>query len=207
MIWIKENDELVGYVPVLKKVYTDDEIREMSNHSFLQPREWSKLSSLVMHIQGISYIDYDEHTMIRLTFDAPLRLYQIEHEFNYECLLPLDNSSLIPYIKQVFDVFENLTLYKVENYSISNLEKEFKEKLDYISHFIDTESINISLIYLNFQHTLSIAEQNSSNIQKLFEIFSSNGLILSHNLFEEADEEIISQLKQRRQGRPIRLIK
>ena len=33
MIWLKENHSLIGYVPILKKEYSEKNIREMSEYS------------------------------------------------------------------------------------------------------------------------------------------------------------------------------
>lgn len=207
MIWIKENDEIVGYVPMLKKEYSDDEILEMSKYCQSYYKGWSKLSSFVMHLQGISYA-YISHKPIVDFFDAPLRLYDIKSDFYYECLdfdlLPYD--IVKPYTDQVFDVFENLILYKVEHYPISDLKQKVYEMADYLSNFVDSSII--SSVRTNFNAvTLSIASANAKNIENLFKIFSKNGLTLSHNLFQEADDAIIEKLKQKRDCRTGRLIK
>ena len=53
MIWLKENHSLIGYVPILKKEYSEKNIREMSENSCYEG--WSRLSMLVMKIQGIEF--------------------------------------------------------------------------------------------------------------------------------------------------------
>lgn len=204
MIWIKENDEIVGYVPILKKEYTDDEIREMSKYCYSYSKGWSKLSSLVMHIQGISYAYISNRPTVDF-FEAPSTLYDVSSDFNYECFFSYSDFQIEPYIKQIFDVFENLTLYKVENYTISDLSKQFNAMTAFLSRFVS--GYELTPVRNSFEHTLSIAETNATEIQYLFKFFSDNGLVLSHPLFQEADNAIIEKVKQRRDLRTTRLVK
>lgn len=198
MIWLKENDELVGYVPILKKEYSDAQIRRMSEYCQSDYKGWSKLSTLVMHIQGISYA-YISKAPVVAFFEAPIALYDIKCDLFFEC--SSNNSSdprIKSYINQIFDVFENLTLYKVEQHSISDISKKFDETASYLNHFLN-QDIFFS-IRNDFNRMLSTASKNAISIQELFEVFSDNELVLSHSLFKEADDELIEELKRPREN-------
>lgn len=81
MIWIKNNGEIVGCVPMLKKKYAEEQIRQMSKyHGYTG---WSYLSETVMKIQGISYEYYggpDEWD----NYEAPKTLAEVNFSFKYE---------------------------------------------------------------------------------------------------------------------------
>lgn len=206
MIWIKENYEIVGYVPILKKEYTDDEIREMSKYCQSQHKGWSKLSSLVMHVQGISYSYINDSPRVH-NFYAPSTLYKVVSDFGYECFSGFPDFETKQYINQIFDVFENLTLYRVEQHSISFLLKKVDDISDYLSRFMDNYDIKCR-IRGKLARTLLTAKSNAINLENLLNLFSDNGLVLSHSIFEEADEEIIEKVKHPRENlRPEKLVK
>ena len=202
MIWIKENDKLVGYVPVLKKEYTDDEIRKMSEHCQYDYDRWSKSSALVMPLQVISYAYNGKKPTVDFS-DVPKALYDITFDF---CFWPFIASKPISYTHQIFDVFENLTLYKVEQYSISDVTKKFDETTSYLSKFLNEDTI--FSVKNNFKNLLSTADATAKNIEDLFDCFLRNGLSLSHLLFMETSAELIEEFKQPRENlRRERLVK
>ena len=164
---------------------------------------WSKLSALVMHIQGISYAYLGDKPCADIS-DAPHTLYELNCDFNYECFYQSCNVEMHQYINQIFDVFQNLTLYEVSTYSISDLTKQINKITNYLQFLPKncTSSLNC-----NFNNFLSIADNNAKNIEKLLNTFSENNLTLSHSIFDIADEEMIKNLKQRRNLRKGRLIK
>lgn len=205
MIWIREKDEIVGYVPILKKEYSENEIREMSKYCHSRSKGWSKLSRLVMKIQGISYAYIQASTIS--PFEAPFTLYDVKSDFSYECFLDYYSDSQVKsYIHQIFDVFENLTLYKVEHHSISQLSEKVSDMCHYLSRFVKRDIANS--VMSSFEDTLEMAGSNAKYIEDLFKLFADNSLILSHNIFEEANDEILEKVHQQRDNlSPQRLIK
>lgn len=194
MIWIKEKNNIVGYVPVLTKQYSDDEIREMSQDF----RGWSTLSTLVMHIQGITSSYSGDKPVVKYS-NAPLTLYDITFDFHdfYREYLCFDE---IPqYINQIFDVFQNLTIYKVSTYHIPDLTKNIDDIINHLQLFIPEKST--TSLRSDFNNLLSIAEYNAERFEELMITFLENNLTLSDSLFDTADEEMIKTLKQRRKFR------
>ncbi len=92
MIWLKENQKLAGYVPILKKDYNEKEIRQMSEYHCYQG--WSALSRFVMKIQGIEFVCH--YGFADSLIVETKRLVDIVFNFDFEwtnliCLLMLMN--------------------------------------------------------------------------------------------------------------------
>ena len=197
MIWLKENQNLVGYVPILQKEYTEDEIREMSKYSCYQG--WSSLSRLVMEIQGIGYKFYEGY---RICYgpETIKRLVDISFSFDFECFLLPDDERMKTYRRQIFEVFENLTLYKVKE----NSEKKVKQNISRAKRTLKQLVSNKTLSGIDFDVRNSIREAKavSERLATLQKMFVIHDYRLTHDLFANADEEIQKKIyEERKEGK------
>lgn len=195
MIWLKEKKKIVGYVPILKKEYSEQEIREMSKYKGYQG--WSTLSILVMQIQGIGYEDYD-YSYPRLLYSSDAkRLVDVSFFFQFECFSIPNNPIMEQYIPQIFKVFENLTFYKVEEYSIEQMRRKTENAKKEIEQLISEKTLN----YINndIKNFLLNVEETTKKLTDLQKLFKSKGYKLNHSLFESANPEILNQIYEQRE--------
>lgn len=219
MIWLKENHSLIGYVPVLKKEYTEKDIREMSKYHCFQG--WSKLSGLVMQIQGIEFV-YNSCYPRESYRVRPERIVDVFCDFDFECFTFPDVPVMEKYIRQIFDLFENLTLYKVEEHS----EEEIKESSLQVRHALKQVIANLSKLPEIFQldnidetikeikesslqvkrthqRIIAYAERSATNLSKLQKMFQDKGYLLSHNIFANINETISKEIYTERVAKTI----
>lgn len=197
MIWFKENEKIIGCVPILKKEYISEEIREMSNMDCIT-NGWTELSQLVMQIQGISY-SYKDTFSKRSCYkiEASRTLADIEFKMRWlECFSRPSNPMMKKYIRYIFEVFKNLTLYKVKSYSEEEL-KEKMEKMEEEFKFIITEK-SFDILKTDLEEIRQRAEDNTIHLHRINNIFYENGLILTGDLFKEADETILRKVYKTR---------
>lgn len=195
MIWLKENQKLVGYVPILEKEYNKIEIREMSEYHCYQG--WSKLSEFIMQIQGIEFECYYGFADFSIT--EVQRLVDISFCFDFECFLQ-DNFKMNIYIGQIFDVFQNLTLYKVRELSEKEAKEEIAQAKKLLEGLISIKTLsNIDEDFLSIK---SIAENSSNNLSNLQEMFENKGYTLDKlHLFANIDESITKKIYKKRKAK------
>lgn len=136
MIWMYSNNKIKGYVPTLKKEYTEEEIRSMS---FFLNNGWSKLSRLIMEIQGIKYSQFtiDKHYKVEVK-----KLVDITTDFNFEiCWLP-ENDQREKYLKFIVDFLLNLTLTKIVEYSETQINGILKYSTKKLKYLVAPETLN-----------------------------------------------------------------
>lgn len=183
MIWLKEQNIIGGFIIILNKKYTIEEIREMSNYHHYTG--WSQLSTLVMKLQGISYkTKFD-------TFPAYKALIDVTSNLDFECLWHRDYSHMKAYIYQIFNVFKNMTFYELDECSEEEFLEMLEEEKEKIRKSGDLQALNE--FDSKFGGVITIAEHTKENLVKLSNIFSEYGLYFSHDLLEEATEEIIEK--------------
>lgn len=197
MIWLKENHSLVGYVPILKKEYSEENIREMSEYHYYG--DWSALSILVMEIQGIEFSYYggfSNHYRVKTQ-----RLVDICFGFGFECFVFPSAPKMEKYISQIFDVFENLTLYKVEEHS----EKELKERIAQIKHTLEqlVSTKTLSAIDFDISDLIDDAESSATNLSNLQKIFEDKGYLLSHDIFANINKTLSKKIYKKRKTKAI----
>lgn len=197
MIWLEEKGKIVGYVPMLKKEYSEQEIKQMSEYSCYQG--WSELSILVMQIQGIAYKKYSCSFPYRLEYGSDAkRLVDVSSNFDFECfLLPSDSTIIKHYIPQIFEVFKNLTFYKVEEYSRKQMSEKIETAKREIEQLISEKTL--SAINHDIENTLNNVKRVTERLSKLQRLFESKGYKLNHTLFEDADSEILKQIYEERE--------
>lgn len=197
MIWLKENHSLVGYVPILKKEYSEKNIREMSEYSCYEG--WSNLSELVMKIQGIEFLYYggfNNHYRVETQ-----RIVDIKFDFGFECFLLQTDPRMEKYRSQIFDVFENLTLYKVEELS----EEKIKESISQVKHTIEqlVSIRTLSNIDYDISNLMNYAKRSATNLSNLQKMFEDKGYILSHDLFANINKTISKKIYTKRRTKTI----
>ena len=195
MIWLKENEVIVGYVPFLKKEYTENSIREMSKYSCYD--DWSKLSELVMKIQGIGYSSNVWHYYEI----KPKRLIDISFDFEFECFLQPNAPRMDDYLSQIFDVFENLTFYRVGELSKEKIYERIEQIKQEIELLVSDETL--LSIYADISKFNSSAEIATSNLQKLQKMFAINGYTLSNNLFVSSDAQVKKDMYKKRRTKKV----
>ena len=192
MIWLDKEEEFWGCVPVLKKNYTETQIREMSKHSAYIG--WSNLSSLVMRIQGINE-DFNGGFMHHYVCKAPKKLIDVDFSFSFECFYNSDAEN-IQYIKQIVDVFEHLTLYVVEKRSKKQMHNTVAVALRNIQGFVSSRTFD-SVKY-DINHFFEGTKKTVDNLDKLLVLFDKFSLGLTHDLIVEPNEEIIKMVNEER---------
>lgn len=182
MIWLKENDKIMGYVPILKKEYTEKEIREMSEYSCYQG--WSKLSSLVMRIQGIGFIyvgGFRDHYQV-----LAQSLMDVNSKFDFECFLLPNDERMEHYRKQIHEVLENLTLYKIKELSEKEIQKNMLEMEQTLGECLSDRTLEKARFDVwSFINSAEVTVKNLTNLQ---EMFADKGYVLEHNLFAKDGE-------------------
>ena len=177
MIWLKENNNFCGYIMVLKKEYSEKEIRDMSRYHGYQG--WSQLSQLVMIIQGIEFSYLGTSHKYRIETQ---RIADIRFGFDFECFFCQTDRM---YRKQIFEVFKNVKMYKIREYS--------SEKWSKIGHMIMelVSSKTFSHVDRDINRDVDIVSRNFEKLQKMFE---DKGYPLSHNIFANVNEEILEKI-------------
>lgn len=197
MIWLEEKEKIIGYVPMLKKEYSEEQIKKMSEYSRYEG--WSELSILVMKIQGIAYKKYSCSFPFRLEYGSDAkRLVDVSSNFDFECfLLPSDPIIIEHYIPQIFEVFKNLTFYKVEEYS----SEQMSEKIETAKREIEQLISEKTLVAINYdiEYFLANAKRTTERLGELQKIFANKGYTLSSSLFENANPEILKQIYEKRE--------
>lgn len=187
MIWFKEDENLVGYVPILNRTYSTDEIIEMTRLCWYFD-VWSNLSQLVMQIQGIRY-SVEEDMSPDHIYEIK-RLIDIDFKFHFECCnIPSEWWRIQPYTEYVFEVLENMTLYKVATYSRKGMRAEIAKAKRILEPFVSDDALDD--ISCNVSEFISSAERTSDNFAKLQKLFADRGLVSTHKLFEEVIDEKI----------------
>lgn len=192
MIWLKENGNFVGYVPILKKEYNEESIREMSKYSCYEG--WSNLSKLVMKIQGIGF-EYHSGYCVHYKFNAQ-RLVDIRFDFEFECFILPKNPKMETYRSQIFEVFENLTLYQVEEHSEEEIIANFAQAKHSLEYFVSDKTLSAidSDVFDFFVDT----NRTIANLSKLQKMFESKGYMLTHDLFANINETLVQQIYEER---------
>lgn len=202
MIWLKEGEKLLGFVPTLKKEYGEEEIKKMSNNTSSMI---SSLSEFVMQIQGVTAEFYEEGRTIKKIPENSL----VEVSLNlrrWECFNSVSNPTRTQnYVEDIFDVFENITLHKF----VELRTKDVKKTIDFLSKEVNAfnEIFNYLLkveveSQLNIQlaKKIQIAESNTECLERLMQLFSGAGKTLDKNKFfdQNPDEETKKKLAEER---------
>lgn len=197
MIWLKENTNFLGYVPILKKEYKEENIRELSQYSCYQG--FSKLSKLVMQIQGIGfeyYGGFSNHYKVEAK-----RLIDINFDFEFECFLLPDDPRMETYRNQIFEVFENLTLHKVEEYSEEELKQKITQVKQTLEQLVSTKTL--SAIEYDVSRLTHLAKKSSTNLCHLQKMFADKGYPLTNNLLSNIDDSISQEIYAERETKTI----
>lgn len=178
MIWIMQKELLKGYVPKFKKEFTEAEIREMSSWS---KDEWSALSRFVMNVQRMPYADRTVRGIIWSRGSVSLDFS------SWECFYPCDDipkESKETYIKQIHDVFQNLTLYEVECYTMDGTD----------GTAVGNREVTLKS---NKSHARAkkLAISNYEYFQELLKMFCDRGLELTNEVFKAADSADVLKLQ------------
>ena len=200
MIWFKKEEKLIGYVPLLSKEYNSNEIRNMSKNS---ARRISSLSEFVMQIQAISYSYFREGEHYKRPTANSLMNVSL-HISEWECFsITSDDERKKTYINDIFEVFENLSLYKVKELEIEEVKNTIKFLTDDIKGFNDSlkyllkveieESLNRKL-----EEAINNAESNTEYLEKLKVLFKENDKVLTNPIFKEPDDKVLLDAEQER---------
>lgn len=202
MIWLKHGEKLLGFVPTLKKEYSEDEIKKMSNNTSSMI---SSLSEFVMQIQGITAEFYEEGRTIKKISENSL----VEVSLNlrrWECFNAASNPTKTQnYVEDIFDVFGNITLHKFVELGI----KDVKETINFLAKEVNTfnEVFNYLLevevesqLNIQLEKNIQIAESNAECLELLMQLFLETGKILEKDkLFDQnPDEETKKKLTEER---------
>lgn len=192
MIWLREGNVIVGYAPALKKKYSDEEILGMSKYSYYEG--WSMLSMLVMEIQGIEYIDDEDYGFAKRSVPKPM---DVCDSFSFECSWEgLENKECMKtYIEQIYDVFQNLILYRIEQHSICDMKKIAETAKENMNLFISQPTIES--LDKDIQIKIAHADGITKNLNELLSLFSNQGYP-DLNLFDIPTEEILKYLNTER---------
>lgn len=199
MIWLKENDCFLGYVPILKKHYNETSIREMSEYNCYTA--WSLLSELVMQIQGIEYSYWAGFSKANHYNIKVKKLADIETCFNFECFTSAyDNQKMQIYIKQISEVFQNLTLYKVKEVSEDTLKEDILQAKQLLSKLGSYKIL--SEIDNELSTFIQSAEITSTNLSKLKRMIATSGYHLT-TLFDDITKPLSKKIYAKRKTEAI----
>ncbi len=194
MIWLAEEQKLIGCVPMLKKEYSEEEIRKMSQYHCCQG--WSVLSKLVMKIQGTGFkYDGEGFSSCQYRVEAK-RLVDVCFNFDFECFWFTSDSRIKKYQHQIFDVFKNLTLYKVEEHSEDEVKENILREKQMLEQWVSSRTL--SAIDLDVSTTINEAKEKFTRLTNLQKMFADNGYKLTNDLFADADEAIMKQIYEER---------
>ena len=191
MIWLKDGQKIVGYVPYIEKRYTREELFELNAHCPYQG--WSNLAQLVMITQGISY--ESDSPSIAHTHEDAVPLADVKFDFSFECFDKDDFESEL-YVKDIHTVFEGLKLYKVTSKDIVVLNCAMSQVPKYWKHIITDETLDNMLDDLNW--TIQTAERVANNIKTLFKKFEDLGLSAPDIFYDKTPEDILSTMYDKR---------
>ena len=188
MIRLREGNNIVGYAPMLKKQYSDYEIRHMSKFSYYEG--WSELSRFVMDLQAI---EYEEDEGFKYDKANALRLVDIRPYFSFECLWPdiPDRKMMEIYLSQIYEVFQNLKLYRLEQTSIEHINKTVLSAKEAIGFFVSEHTI--ANMYDDMERMIENAGNTTIDLNNLLALFSENGFP-AINLFDIPSDEVKRQL-------------
>lgn len=216
MIWLNENGKMIGYVPLLKKEYTEEEILDMSKCNGKDG--FSELSKFIMQIQGFTgyyreyYTYYFQHTPIyypvyRLV-DTTFNFYSLDSEiFSLDSNIYLDNhyndypnSKLCKYVDWIIEVLENLTLYKVEEYLEDDLYKEIPKVLEQI-----IKKDTLHLINGDIKWNITHAKYASNYLKDLNKIFIYRGydLTSNKNIIKDITDDLKEKIYEKREAKQV----
>lgn len=182
MIWLKKGHYLIGYVPQLDKVYTEEEIRTINSHC--DSDDWCKLSKLIMMTQGIAF-EYDGGLYKHPKTNA-LPLNMIKFNFDFECLPKPRSINEEHYLKDIHNVFTHLKLYKVDTRLSQRVYEEIVETKAHWSYFVSETTI--SDIWRDYNYTVENAYNARLNLLQLRKAFSKSGLHYPKIFCNEAPE-------------------
>lgn len=190
LLIMNHKNKLCGYVPVLKKEYSFEEIRDMSY--FLKDGSVSKLSILVCDLQGI-YCSSKGHI-----YEPSKRIISIPFCFNFECI-DSTSAKYNHYIDLIWDVLINIDFFKVIELSEEDLRCKIESSLNSLKWFVSDCSLN--QINDEFNLTKKLAAKNKSNISKLRQQCKKRGFKSNHNIFTQKNvsPEIMQKLYERRE--------
>lgn len=191
MIWLREGNNIVGYAPVLKKQYSDDEIRKMSNWSCYEG--WSELSKFVMRMQGTGY-EYSNGQDYEESEDCIYKAIDAWTNFEFECLhiSPDKEERMKVYLKQIYEVFENLKLYRIKTSSISHMRKVAEDAKKSMNDFISKHTL--LSIDKDVDNIVESTNERTTNLNRLLTMFSNYNYPLPYEIYDIPSEEILSNL-------------
>ena len=188
--WKKGSVKAIGYVPVLKRQYSEAEIRDMSKNKV----GWSVLSRFVMMVQGIGF---SQDCFMNSIHEDVKRLIDIDFTFLFEMELfynehPMEDE----YFKQIKKVLENLLLYKVSG-EISYMEIVEKSQFvkTYLEHLTDASTLDW---FANGIEPLfyESAKNTTENFQKVIKKLA----IPTDNMFKESNDFFIEEVNRKRKS-------
>lgn len=178
MIWMYSNDKIKGFVPTLKKEYTEEEIRAMS---FFLNNGWSKLSRLIMEIQGIKYSQFTIDTHYKVDVK---RLIDITTDFNFEtCWLP-EPEERKKYLNYVIEFLTNLTLTKMVEYSEDQVNAILKYSTRKLGHIVTPQTLNN--IQSDLKNLILISKNTAYYLKKFANHYSLSNIFAN----EEKNKDI-----------------
>ena len=104
------------------------------------------------------------------------------------------------YRRQIFEVFENLTLYKVKVHSKKEVKQNISRAKRTLKQWVSNETL--SRIDFDKQKSIRQAEEVSERLATLQKMFVVHDYRLTHDLFANADEEIQKKIyEERKEGK------
>ena len=187
---MNQKNNLCGYVPVLKKEYSFEQIRDMSY--FLKDGSASILSKLVCNLQGI-YCSSDGHI-----YEPSKRIISIPFYFNFECL-DSTSAKYHHYIDLIWDVLIHIDFFKILELTEEDLNGKLESSLNSLKWFVS--DCCLSQIHTEFDFTKEMAVQSKRNIAKLRQQCKEKGYKSNRNIFtqKKATPEIIQNLYEKRE--------
>lgn len=195
MIWLREGNNLVGYAPMLNKEYSEEEIRRMSNYSCYEG--WSELSKFVMRMQGIGYEysngqDYEEYE------DGIYKPIDAWTNFDFECfcISPDNDRRMQVYLKQIYEVFKNLKLYRIETRNIKHIYESAEAAKESMKDFISEKTL--SSIDEDIKNILENPNNCTANLNKVLTLFSNYNYPFPYKMYDIPSNEVLKQLNAER---------
>ena len=108
------------------------------------------------------------------------------------------------YRRQIFEVFENLTLYKVKEHSEKKLKQNISRTKRTLKQWVSNDTL--SRIDFDVQKSISQAKRVSENLETLQKMFVAHDYRLTHDLFANANEEIQKKIyEERKEGKMMKM--
>lgn len=157
------------------------------------------INARLWKIQGIEFSyngGFNNHYRVETQ-----RLADIRFDFDFECFLLPSDSRMEKYRSQIFDVFENLTLYKVEEHS----EEEIKESIAQVKHTLEqlVSTKTLSAIDYDISNFIAYAESSAINLSNLQKMFQDKGYLLSHDIFANINKTLSKKIYTKRRTKTI----